>query len=114
MRILLVDDDPEQVQVYRKLLELGGWAVVTAAGVADAARILIREAPDVLLMDLRLPKLEDGLALIRAAAGRPQPPRILVLSGWPEDLYELPEASLVAHILTKPVRSRVLFSALKG
>jgi CheY-like chemotaxis protein len=113
-RILLVDDDAEQVLVWRQLLELAGHAVLSAGSGADAVRLLSAGQPDVLLMDLCLPKMSDGLSLIRAAAGQPHPPRIVVLSGWPEDLYDRPEAALVARILIKPVATPVLLETLKG
>lgn len=112
--ILIVDDDATQLRVRRQLLELAGHQVSAASTAPDAATQLAESPPDVLLMDLRLPRVRDGVALIRAAGAQPVPPRIVVLSGWPEELYDLPEAQQVAHILVKPTPTATLLDIIKG
>lgn len=106
-RLLLVDDDPAQVKIWRLLLEASGHHIDTAGTVPQAIEQLSAAAPDVLLMDLRLPELKDGLALIRRA-GEQQSLKILVLSGWPQDLDSRPEAKLVDRVIAKPVRPNML------
>jgi CheY-like chemotaxis protein len=111
-RILVVEDNPQQLSVRCLLLELSGHEVFPAASASEAKRILTERAPEVVVMDLCLPKAEDGLALLRAGAQQPFPVRMVVLSGWPEDLYEKPEAALASHILVKPVATRILLEAV--
>jgi CheY-like chemotaxis protein len=111
-RILVVEDNPQQLSVRCLLLELSGHEVFPASSASDAMSLLSLHCPEVLLMDLCLPKVEDGLALLRAGAHQPFALRIVVLSGWPEELYEKPEAALAAHILVKPVATRILLEAV--
>jgi two-component system KDP operon response regulator KdpE len=106
-RLLLVDDDPAQISVWRLLLEACGHQIETAETVPRAMEKLAVAEPEILLMDLRLPELKDGLALIRRAR-EVSAAKILVLSGWPRDLESLPEQQLVARVLAKPVRPNTL------
>jgi two-component system, chemotaxis family, CheB/CheR fusion protein len=110
-RLLLVDDDPGQIQCWRLLLENSGHRIETAGTLAHAMEELSSGAPDVLVMDLRLPDLKDGLALIRRAGERAST-RIVVLSGWPQDLESLPERKLVQRVLAKPVKLPALLRAI--
>jgi DNA-binding LytR/AlgR family response regulator len=53
------------------------------------------------LVDLRFPCAADGLALIREVRRRDSKLPMIVLSGWPDDLYGAPEESLVSRIVLK-------------
>ena len=106
-RLLLVDDDPAQISVWTLLLEACGHEIESAETLPRAIDKLTVVEPDVLLMDLRLPELKDGLALIRKARETSQA-KIVVLSGWPGDLAALPEKQLVDRVLSKPVRPNTL------
>jgi CheY-like chemotaxis protein len=110
MNVLIVDDDPSQLRLWSLILGAAGHEVRTAASRGEAQAELSGRAPDVLLMDLRMPRAEDGFALIRAAAGCAG--KILVLSGWPEDLDGRPEAGQVARVLLKPIRTAELLAAV--
>lgn len=107
MYVLVVDDDVAAVSIRRLLLEYHGHRVTVATNVDEASAA---ERPDVVVLDLRLPEPEQGLALIREFhdAGV----RIVVLCGNPGDLDGRKEAALVAEILTKPVRAEQLISAI--
>ena len=62
--IMLVDDDPDIVTVLQGNLTLAGFAVVTAGSGEEAVQLLVRESPDLLILDLSLPDY-DGLQLCR-------------------------------------------------
>jgi DNA-binding response OmpR family regulator len=77
-RILLVDDDPNLLVVLSEQLRDDGYEVATARDGQEALRRLEAGWPDMILLDLMMPKV-DGLALareIKAAADLP----IIVLS----------------------------------
>ena len=100
-RILVADDSLDQVTVQRKLLETLGYQVGTAMSPAETLRELERTRPDLVLVDLRFPHAADGLALIREVRRRDSKLPMIVLSGWPDDLYGAPEESLVTRIVVK-------------
>ncbi|MDT3396438.1 response regulator transcription factor [Streptomyces sp. B1866] len=81
VRLLLVDDDP-LVRAGLRLM-LGGSpdieVVGEAADGAEATRLADLHAPDVVLMDLRMPTV-DGLAATEALRRRRRPPQVIVLT----------------------------------
>src|SRR5262245_56859530 len=97
-RLLVVDDDRDQIKLWRLMLERSGHQIATADTLGSALELLAGFEPEVLVMDLRLPELKDGLALIRKA-GEQSAMKVLVFSGWPQDLESLPERKLVHRIL---------------
>lgn len=62
--VLLVDDDPQALDLARLALEQSGASVVTARSAHEARGSFRRRPPDVLVSDLMMPD-EDGFALIR-------------------------------------------------
>jgi CheY-like chemotaxis protein len=88
-----------------------GHEIEIAETVDEATARLGSTLFDLTIVDLRLPELKDGLAVIRKAAENAST-KILVFSGWPEDLEPLPERKLVHRILVKPVRLPTLLQAI--
>ena len=72
--VLLVEDNALVTSATRILLEDAGFRVSTAGGIGEAHAICQSDAPDVILLDLRLPD-GDGLTLLKRlrADGAPLP-----------------------------------------
>jgi PAS domain S-box-containing protein len=68
LKVLIVDDDAETLQVVRQLLEQAGAEVTAATSASEALAALERSLPDVLLSDIGMPD-EDGFSLIRKVRG---------------------------------------------
>jgi CheY-like chemotaxis protein len=113
-RLLVADDDIQQLGIRKLLLEAAGHEVAVAEDAPEARRLLAELHPDVLVMDLRLPELEDGLSLIRCVDEQRLTAKIIVLSGWTEELCDLPEERLVACVLGKPIRNEHLLEAINA
>jgi len=111
-RVLLVDDDLDQLELRKLILEQAGHEVRSAAGAADGLRQFDERQPEFVLMDLRLPKTEDGALLLRALRARSATVKILVLTGAAGELARLPDARLADHILEKPIRTQQLLALL--
>jgi len=86
IRVAIVDDDA-LVRTGLSMI-LGGDPELTvvgqAANGAEAVELVDRERPDVVLMDIRMP-VRDGLSATEELAGRPDPPRIIVLTTFDTD-----------------------------
>jgi two-component system NtrC family response regulator len=65
--VLIVDDEPRYRRVVELLLEGEGYRISTAGGGAEALEMLTRDAVDVVLTDLQMPRV-DGLAVLARAA----------------------------------------------
>ena len=62
--ILAVDDEPRVLKLLKANLESSGYAVLTAEDGEEALQMTERELPDLVLLDLMLPKM-DGYAVCR-------------------------------------------------
>jgi CheY-like chemotaxis protein len=111
-RILVVDDDAQQLALHKHLLEIAGYQVEIVLTALQTVRRLEHAPADLVIMDLRLPNVHgepdsrEGRALIRGIRDLGCRAPVIVLCGWPEDLYGQPEEQLVSRILLKPIRTR--------
>ena len=113
-RVLLVDDDTDALEIRKQIFEHDGHQVFVAPSVGSAREQFHEQTPDSVVLDLRLPDPEDGLALIREFRGAVPAVRIVVLAGWRADLDGRTESEMVDVVLAKPVRSEVLLGALRS
>ena len=89
MTSVVVVDDQELVRAgFRLILERGGLDVVGEAGDgAEAIEVVRRTHPDVVLMDLRMPRLDGIEATRRILAGPPPHPKVLAITTFDLDEY---------------------------
>ena len=64
IKILLVEDDSFLLSMYAAKFELENFKVVTADDGEKAVRLALKEAPDIILLDIILPKI-DGFEVLR-------------------------------------------------
>lgn len=79
-RIVVADDDPLHRTLLAHPLRQSGWEVMEAGDGEAALEVVRRTAPDVLLLDLRMPGV-DGLEVLRRLAEEPDAPEVLVVTG---------------------------------
>jgi DNA-binding NarL/FixJ family response regulator len=87
-RVLIVDDEALVRAGLKLILESGEDLEVVgeAEDGADAAEAVRRHRPDVVLMDIRMPR-QDGLATTTELQRLPQPPKVIVLTTFDLDDY---------------------------
>lgn len=105
VRVLFVEDDASVAQMYRLKLELDGYAVDVAGDGLLALEKARAEHPDIIFLDIRLPKL-DGLGVLEALRGDPATERIpvVILSNWNEK--ELVERGITLGALDHLIKSQ--------
>ncbi len=79
-RILLVDDDQEIVESMRVALEAAGFDVLVARDGNQGLALAEREDPDLLILDMMMPKRSGFLVLERLRRSRPVPTRIIMVT----------------------------------
>jgi len=113
-RILVADDNCDAAEALSLQLQLAGHDVRTAHDGADALAMTESFEPDIVLLDLGMPKM-DGYEVARRVRMRPQGRRVrlIALTGWgqQQDRDRTAAAGFDAH-LVKPVSEAHLFQAL--
>lgn len=111
--ILMVDDEPELLEIFALWLGRTGYRVLTAANGAEALAILKTTHIDVLITDTRMPVM-DGLTLVRSIHDlKLLIPSVIFVSGFADvdhrELYALGAEAL----LPKPLARADLIQALE-
>ncbi|MFT4259815.1 response regulator transcription factor [Microbacterium sp.] len=113
MKLLIADDDPQMVRALRITLAAHGYDVVTAADGAEAITVAAQESPDIVLLDLGMPRL-DGVEVIQGLRGWTMAP-IIVVSGrtGSADKVEALDAG-ADDFVTKPFQIDELLARLRA
>ena len=112
-RILAVDDAPDTLEVIRRRLTASGYQVFTASDVAEAIRILGKTPVDLVITDLKMPKV-SGLDLVRHVRENLKDTEVMMITGYPTV-----EGAVTAmktgsqEYLTKPFTDEELLSAVR-
>ena len=79
-RILLVDDDREIVESMRYALEAKGFEVLVARDGNQGLAMAERDDPDLMILDMMMPKRSGFLILEKLRRSRPVPIRIIMIT----------------------------------
>jgi len=113
-KILVVEDEPDLLMGLKDNLEYDGYKVVTAGDGLAALGAIQREAPDLMVLDLMLPKL-DGFEVCRRLRGRQVDIPIIILTAKSQETDKLLGLELGADdYITKPFSLRELSARIKA
>lgn len=105
VQVLFIEDDPTVAQMYKLKLELDGYTVTMAKDGEEGLRLAQEGSPDIVFLDIRLPKM-DGFAVLealRASDGTRETP-VVILSNYGE--RELVERGLKLGALEYLIKSQ--------
>lgn len=107
-KILIVEDNPLNMELAQDLLEIKGFDVLTARSAEEGLNIARREEPDLVLMDISLPGM-DGLEATRRLKNDPATKDITVVCltahAMEGDMARAIEEGADGYI-TKPINTR--------
>lgn len=111
--ILIVEDDPLSMKLYRDLVVARGYQVLTATDGAAGLDLAREHHPDLVLLDVRLPEL-SGIEITEALKSdeRTRNIPILVLTAWPT-MERAVRASGCNGFLMKPVPMSELWHTIE-
>lgn len=115
-RILVIEDNPINMELVTDLLEAAGFHVYPAASGEQGLRAAEAFVPDLILMDLSLPGL-DGLATTRALRKNPATSHLPIIALTAHAMKGDQETALGAGCngyLTKPIDTRTFVSSISA
>ncbi len=118
-KILIVDDDPDFVEITRLILESNNYEVVSASDSSEALEKMHQEKPDLVLLDIMMTQVLDGLNVPREMLIDPDLERVPIIvvscitssphiGEFPTDEY-----LAVDDWISKPVQPEVLLDKVK-
>jgi CheY-like chemotaxis protein len=114
LRVLVVDDYPDTTESLAVLLRLWGYEPLVAFDGPDALTTAFRTQPDVVLLDIGLPRL-DGYEVARRLRAHPATQKVLLVAvtahGQEEDRQRSRQAGF-DQLLLKPVEPDQLLQLL--
>ena len=116
IRILLVDDDPDVIEIIRFNLDHEGYGISTASDGKKAIEEAKKEVPHLIVMDVMMPNM-DGIEACRLLRKDPRfnETIIMFLTARGEDYSHLAAFDAGADdYVTKPIKPRVLVSKVKA
>jgi two-component system KDP operon response regulator KdpE len=113
-KILVVDDEPRVVQLVSKVLEAVGYQVIAAASGEPAIEMVALEQPDLVLLDILLPRGLDGYEICRRIREFSEVP-VIMLTAKAQDTDVLRGFDVGADdYLTKPFNAKELVARVRA
>ena len=115
-RILVVDDEPDLVELVSFNLRAEGYEVITAANGMEALNQARAALPDLIVLDLMMPEL-DGLSVCEILRRLPStaPIPVIMLTAWKSELTRIIGLDTGAEdYITKPFSPRDLVTRVKN
>src|ERR1700730_16971789 len=113
-KILLVDDDNDEIFLVRKELKRKNCEVVSTTSVAEAFKLISTQRVDVLITDLHMPDPGDGFAVVTAMRHSQPDVLNLVCSGYPDVQKSMAALLLQAdEVLVKPFPAEELATLIE-
>ena len=112
-RILIVDDSAATLEVLQRNLTAAGYQVFTAPGVPEAIQILEGAALDLVITDLKMPRI-SGLDLVRHVRDNFKDTEVMMITGYPSIEGAVTAVKAGAEeFLSKPFTDQELLFAVR-
>src|SRR5713226_9635105 len=114
VKILIVEDEPNMVAGLRDNFEFEGFQVITALDGVEGLERALKESPDLIVLDVMMPRMSGLEVCKQLKAKRPSVPVIMLTARGPE-VDKVVGLELGADdYVTKPVSSRELLARIKA
>lgn len=112
-KILLVDDEPQIIDLAQMYLEQDGFNIISATDGAEAIHRVFNDSPDLVVLDLMLPEI-DGWEVCKRVRAKSDVP-IIMLTARDDDVDKIVGLELGADdYLTKPFNPRELVARIRA
>ena len=111
--ILIIDDEKPILNMFRLLLEFYGYAVLTANNGEMGLEIFVKEKPQIVFLDLKMPGI-DGFEVLRRIKETSPITDVIVITGHGDEELEQKARTLHANdFIHKPFQQKTLDQALQ-
>jgi len=109
-RILVVDDDPDTLNILTAIISAAGYEVLKARNGTQAVDLAINAAPDAIVMDVMMPDVSgyDALRQIRTITDEPPPVIFLTAKSQIQDRVEGLEMGAFRYLVKPTPKERLL------
>ena len=113
IRILVVDDSPDTLEVLKRNLEREGYTVFAVPGAVEAIKIIESASVELVITDLKMPEV-DGLSLVRHIKENYRNTGVMMITGYPsiEGAVDAVKSGAEEY-LSKPFTNEELSNAVK-
>lgn len=115
-RILIADDNPDNIEIFRTRLSLHGYEILTASDGEEAVAAVREHHPDLILLDVMMPKMNgvEACRLIKSDERLPFMPVIMITAkSSPRDVVTALDAGADEYLI-KPVDHSALVARVKS
>lgn len=116
IKILVVDDEPDILEILSYNLKKEGFKVLTANNGEEGVQIAEKEKPTLIILDIMMPQM-DGVEVCRILRGKKDFSNTLIafLTAREEDYSQIAALDVGGDdYITKPIKPRVLMSRVKA
>jgi len=116
LKVLLVDDEPDILEIVTYNLSSGGYQVYTASNGLEAIEVAKKVVPNLIILDVMMPKM-DGIEACEQLRNIPELSNTIItfLTARNEDYSQVAGFDAGADdYIAKPIKPKVLLSKVKG
>ncbi len=116
IKILVVDDEPDILDILRYTLEKEGYKVFTAGDGKEGIKVAEKEKPNLIILDIMMPKM-DGVEVCRNLRAKKAFDKTIItfLTAREEDYSQIAALEVGGDdYITKPIRPRVFLTRVKA
>lgn len=100
IKIMLVDDEPEFLEVMSSVIRGWGYDLATAAGGKEAIEILKAKRPDIVVLDYMMPEM-DGIAALKEMRRFDKTIPVIMFTAYPDKLIKGTEKLGISALIPK-------------
>lgn len=114
-KILLIEDEPDQIEIFKTRLEAAGYQVITAEKAEKGIRLALEEKPDLILMDMILPGMHglDATLKLKEIPKTREIPIIALTAMNPPGFEEACYEEGISDFILKPYESKEILEKIE-
>lgn len=115
LKVLIVDDEPDVVEILRYNLVQENFQVLKAYNGKEAIELAIKHLPDLIIMDIRMPEITgiEACRKIRLVDALKKTPVLFLTADSDEYTTMNAFEAGASHFITKPIRPSILMNMIR-